>query len=620
MNSWFEHNLRILKQYSNYDGLIKLLANLNEDTKQALCSLEDAKLGADESIKQCLELHSDETIRSVVITGFEYGFLTEKFIQCMPMENTAILVLETDIHQIREAMRSRDLSHIFSCGQVVIYTESANIFIKQLSAFIAQNFYFTSHRVLFLENPALRLFNEEYVNYMRLSFSEARHRFRLALGNSPEDTLVGNLHSSYNITHLIKSYPFDRLRDRFSKIPAICVAAGPSLEKNMDLLKGLQSHALIFACDTIMEKLQKHGIEAHFMASLERGQEVYKYFYKNKTYSDKTILLGLSLLYPSIYEEYRGDKVIVARKGLSFENWLGKVIPTLTPVHAGHSVAHLNYTIAKELGCDPIILIGQDLAYGADGHTHETYDQIDSFAATKGIVESNDKNKLSIKGYYGGTVKTQSVWELFRKWFEDRCTESEGILINATEGGAYIEGALHMPLAEVIEKYCQADIDLSPLEDIRSYRLNNNDYSDQSNHVSHAYKEQLEQNLAISKELEKLIMKIKRISKRSDWNKNKAKVVSKFQIYYQQFLSVVSKEENILNAIQFTLSNMVAKINRRGAIETFEEVEAICLDLENIVKMAIHYIGKMAEIYGIGIKVLDDYSESLQISENVEMI
>jgi hypothetical protein len=608
MSTMFERNLNLLLMFPKYIGIVNQLKEAAEKPSEVLYSQEEAQRGADQSIRECLTLHTQETIRSIVITGFEYGFLAEKIIECMPMEKTSILILESDIQQLLIAMHYRDLTSIFTNGQIHVFVESKDRFIPQLATFISRNFYFITHRILFLENPALRISLAEHIDFLRQSFAGARQRHQMNLGNSPEDTLLGNMHNTFNLKHIIGSYPFERLRNRFLKVPAICVAAGPSLEKNMSLLKGLESHALIFACDTIMEKLQQHDIEPHFLASLERGQMVYEYFYKDRTYSDKTILLGLSLLYPAIYEEYAGAKVIVSRAGLSFEEWIRKTIPELAPVNAGHSVANLNFRMAKEMGCDPIILIGQDLAYGDDGHTHVTgtYDKLD---ATKKIVDHGEKNKIMIKGYYGGTVETKHVWEVFRRWFEDRCSEATGTIINATEGGAYIEGALHLSLAEVIERYCQDEIDLTPLAEVRNYRVDEIEFNEKAKKVYLAYKKQLELNLNITKELEELLSKVRKISRKSAWNKNKSLVVSKFQQLYNQFVGVSTKENNIFNTIQYKLIQLVSKINRKGAIETFEEVQVICTDLTNIVTMTIHYLGKTAEIYEVGLKVLDEYSE-----------
>jgi hypothetical protein len=615
MNSWFEHNLRILQGNSKYLGIVEQLKVLVEKPVEVLYSKEDAQRGADKSIRECLELYAKETVRSIVITGFEYGFLTEKVLECMPMEKTAILILESDIQQLRSAMYSRDLSHIFLNEQIFIYVEPKEKFEQQLTVFIIRNFYFITHRVLFLENPMLRMSNEENVEFLRRSFTSARQMYQFKLGNSPEDTLLGNLHNTFNLKQMIGAYPFNKLQSRFSKVPAICVAAGPSLEKNLDLLKGMQDHVLIFACDTIMEKLLRHGIEPHFVASLERNKEVYDYFFNGRSFPHKTILLGLSLLYPSIYEEYAGAKVIVTRNGLSFENWIQEAISTVASVNAGQSVAHLNYTIAKELGCEPIILIGQDLAYGENGHTHvqETYDEIKEFADTKGIVDFGEQSKITVKGFYGGMVESLSVWEMFRKWFEDRCREDSVTLINATEGGCYIEGALHMSLSEVLEKYCHNKIDLTPLEEIRNHRLDEKEFSEIGSKVYFTYKTQLELNFEITKELEGMLLSIQKISSnKNEWFKNNVRVVSRFQQLYEQFIRISTKEQNILNTIQFKVIHFISKINRMGAIDTFEEVETICLDLSSMVSMTIYYTKKTAEIYEAGLKVLSEYSDKVR--------
>jgi len=97
-----------------------------------------------------------------------------------------------------------------------------------------------------------------------------------------------------------------------------------------------------------------------------------------------------------------------------------------------------------------IVLIGQDLAFAPDGKTH-------SKGAIYGENETQyERNTLYVKGYYGDDVKTSQVWNMFLNHFQQSIdemkeTHPEIKVINATEGGAYIEGAKHISFKEFLE-------------------------------------------------------------------------------------------------------------------------------------------------------------------------
>jgi hypothetical protein len=112
------------------------------------------------------------------------------------------------------------------------------------------------------------------------------------------------------------------------------------------------------------------------------------------------------------------------------------------------------FKVAAALGCNPIILIGQDLAYSRDGKTHakdNTYGEKEPRLTS----EEFKINMFEVMGNDGLPIMTNEDWHDFRKGYELDLKEYEGICINATEGGAYIEGTEIMTFAKAIEGYVQ---------------------------------------------------------------------------------------------------------------------------------------------------------------------
>lgn len=106
--------------------------------------------------------------------------------------------------------------------------------------------------------------------------------------------------------------------------------------------------------------------------------------------------------------------------------------------------------IAVYLGCNPIIFIGQDLAY-TDGKYHA-----DSCNDTTESDTVDDM--IEVEGIDGNKVFTNSVWHTFLMWMEKFIIHNpNNIYIDATEGGAKIHGTKIMPLRQAITKYCIQD-------------------------------------------------------------------------------------------------------------------------------------------------------------------
>lgn len=275
------------------------------------------------------------------------------------------------------------------------------------------------------------------------------------MGNDFTDSVWGITHDLANVRNLDGALDVDKLKDRFRGRPAVVVSAGPSLEKNMHLLPRLAGKALIIAVDTILAKLLKNNIIPDIVCSIERIDEVYEYFYRDKEIPASIALLAPPVLKPLIFEEHKGARIIPYRGPLPVYTWLAEAtgVTGESYIEMGSSVAHLAFGFAAHAGCSPIILTGQDLAFGdKDGtlvsHSNDTvYEDIDK------TIDTYSSPSAEIEGYYGGKVVTSLWWQDVKLWLENQIREKDLTVINATEGGAKIDGTIQRPLSEVAAEY-----------------------------------------------------------------------------------------------------------------------------------------------------------------------
>lgn len=359
-----------------------------------------------------------------------------------------IIILEEDISLFRTTLEIIDITSIISHPDIYLFVaeEPEEIAMQIRTKNLIQsdfNSYMRSIKVIPL--PSHIILNREYYYKALDRIKQASRQQMVLAGNDPIDAFMGLENMLFNLKHIITTPGVNLLYNQFKGCPAISVASGPSLNKNIHLLNELHDRALIVCCDASFLPLMKRGIRPHIVVSMERtdGTEL---FYDNVPDFEGIHLAFCPIVKPRTFDSFGGEKFIVNRTFSHFE-WLHIDEGMLS---FGPSVGNMAYKIAEALGCDPIILIGQDLAFAEDGDTH-----------VKGMPfgERDDyyhQSVIEVEGNNGSTITTCRAWDVFRKYFEEDIQKYPGLCINATEGGARIRGTKVMPFRKAIDAHCHA--------------------------------------------------------------------------------------------------------------------------------------------------------------------
>jgi hypothetical protein len=149
-------------------------------------------------------------------------------------------------------------------------------------------------------------------------------------------------------------------------------------------------------------------------------------------------------------QKFDGKKILSVFKDKEvYGKWMNEItLDKKGTIYSGTSVAHFMMNLADALGCNPIILIGQDLAYSLKGVSHSGETE---------IKETVDLNKVTewVKDYDGNDIPSTSVWKKFLLTFEDLIRNTDKKVIDATEGGALIKGTEIIPLWNALEEHCK---------------------------------------------------------------------------------------------------------------------------------------------------------------------
>jgi hypothetical protein len=267
--------------------------------------------------------------------------------------------------------------------------------------------------------------------------------------------------------------------------PAIVVSAGPSLRRNIHLLStpGIRDRFVIIAAQTVLKTLLSRGIRPHFVTALDY-HEISRRFYEGLTARDVegVTLVAMPWANPAILESFPGALRIPEdwmpdmsrHSGVSPPTLDGILGPKLARARGrilpGATVAHMAYYLARHLGCDPIILIGQDLGftdgqyYAAGAAIHDIWSsELGPFNSLEAMewqrIVRNRSNLHRATDTLGRPIYSDEQMATYRVQFERDFAQDRdrGLnIIDATEGGVLKAGAEPMPLARALETFSPA--------------------------------------------------------------------------------------------------------------------------------------------------------------------
>ena len=227
---------------------------------------------------------------------------------------------------------------------------------------------------------------------------------------------------------------YPNISNFFNKIhkPIIIVSGGPSLDKNVECLKEVNDKVFIFSTARTLSTLINRGIRVDMFSMIDIKPWMYKQI---EGFEDLNIpFVFLNTASPIAVEKYNGPKYIAYNVDSPKEQE-GRI-------ESGGSVATAMLDMAIHFGGNPIIFIGQDLAY-----TNNTTHCDNNMGAS--TVEASDFKQ--VKGIDGKYIPTTTSLLSYKYWIEKKIRSSKTVhFINATEGGAFIEGCEHKSLRETL--------------------------------------------------------------------------------------------------------------------------------------------------------------------------
>ncbi|EGJ7356927.1 motility associated factor glycosyltransferase family protein, partial [Campylobacter jejuni] len=399
--------------------------------------------------------------------GFGNGVLFKALLQNKNHQH--IVVFEKDIEIIWIMFHILDFSHELQNARLIVLNTN-KLEIQDYNELCSFKPFFQFSRIYFLElmSHYYERFHEDVLE-LNKKLAENFKNSIVSHGNDPLDTLQGIEQFVYNLPQMITHPSYKELLSKRKGISdtAIIVSTGPSLTKQLPLLKKYASKATIFCADSSYPILAKHGIKPDYVCMLERTEITAEFFNHDFGEFDKDIIfICAGVVHPKAIEYLKGRnrKYLIIPRYLYFPIYIK--LKYFDFLYNTPSVAHMSYFLSVLLNHKNIIFIGQDLAYAENGNSHpDDYQNSANY-------ESQMYEHILTEAYGGKKeIKTHEFWIFFKQILEAMIIKYHITTYNCTEGGARIEGTIEKPFLWACENLLDKDLN-KPFEKLEPLSLN----------------------------------------------------------------------------------------------------------------------------------------------------
>jgi len=406
-----------------------------------------------EFIEKSLDnLHENNVI---LILGFGLGYHVIELLKHIK-DDKKILIFDSDSAMFKSALSIIDFSSLFSRNNIeLLIGEDLDMVYEKVSKMFK-----------IYENKSIDIIEFERITKRKIAFyTGIREKLKavISVGVSNFTTVVRHLdtwhsHIFKNIKFMTEGSGVLELKDSFHSKPVFIVSAGPSLDKNFKLLKKIKGKHLIITVDTAYKILLNKGIIPDIVVSVDGQAE--NYVHMKGIEREDVALVASPIVYPDTISTFKGKKFFF-NFHFALSIWIEQNFRKMGMLQPGGSVATIAFDLARLCGADPIIFVGQDLAF-SDMKTHATgnsweernFKEIDRFHTIESIeyerIFFSPKTVIPELDIYGNKIYTYRVMKDYANWFFYEFGHTNSKIINATEGGILRKNVEIMNLSEAI--------------------------------------------------------------------------------------------------------------------------------------------------------------------------
>lgn len=284
---------------------------------------------------------------------------------------------------------------------------------------------------------------------------------------------TNNFNSGIFVGDRVKPFTFIQNTKPYAGKPCVLVVAGPSVDKNISILKNFQKNVIILAADVILFKLLEHDIRPDFVVNIDPA-DMFVRFWNDLETSEMTLICPTST-HPDVLKTWKGRYIFFNQSDYS-KSPKGEALREITKKTGGFGTVFNRYFIgatmlqvAKLMELRPAILVGYDFAYTdekayCDGFLdRKIYDDLHNPGTEEHKIQIEKLKKMEIKGNIktrdinGKFIETTKQFQFYKNNFLQLKDNLKIPVINSTEGGILL-GVPCMKLQKSLEKFCPDEI------------------------------------------------------------------------------------------------------------------------------------------------------------------
>lgn len=391
----------------------------------------------------------------ILIFGLGNGMYVKKLLK-ETTNDVTIIVYEPTIEILQVVMSEFDISELLETERVKLLVNHCmektldDCFSDFLEYTDIEDFIYKSYL------NYNKLYRKEYQEYMGVlqNVCSAINSSQSVIGRYGKDYYENTF---ANFPFLLQSKSLQSLNKRLPKdVPAILVAAGPSLDKNIQQLKKAKGKAFIIAVDSAIRPLIRNHIMPDLCISID-GKKKTAHFDDEESLDIPLICYLIS--HRQIMSRHRAEKFFLNDLNHHIQHFFSENNIVLPIVTSGGSVANDAFSVLQMLGFTTIILIGQDLAL-TDNKSHADA----TLVGELGWMADHYTDLIEVEGIDGKPILSKPEYKLYCNWFEEQIVKFPEIkVIDATEGGAMIHGSIIETLEEAIRTECTRTVDFGEI-------------------------------------------------------------------------------------------------------------------------------------------------------------
>ncbi len=391
----------------------------------------------------------------IFVYGFGQGLGIADLLEMYP--NRWLFVYEPDEEAFMDSMQNYDFRDLLSHPNLLwlsVGESQLNMLFYLVCSYMQQEMAFVALRH-YLDHDM------EILHDIKKKFTE--YSFTFNSNKRTEEFFRQDWirNSLYQMPSMLTSPSIEQVRDSFKGVTAVITASGPSLQKDIEWIERLKSHALVIAAGSSIQALVKHDIRPHMTVIMD-GNEI-----NNKVFKDPKTLEAPLFHTSSAYYEIsarKHDQLIYSVMGNDeFSQYLMGLTKEEISISSTPTVAGTAIQAAIRLGATRIIMMGQDLSFPDNQYYSDGVGHVEA-KATAITVQTATQKILNVKGTYN---LTDSSFMFMKDSLEEIINAYPTIeFINTTKNGAVIEGTTWMPIEEAFTLIADQHVEPDPIESL----------------------------------------------------------------------------------------------------------------------------------------------------------